>query len=433
MGNDEWAKTADRCNSELNEFFHLAMEAVCKTDEEIQAALADFQITQKHNVAFHTSKPLHKASLKMAAAIVDALGTDRAGIKELREAGYTALSALLQEQDDWDEKDLYEKFRRNIFEVALVYYQYVAPCNFFEFKDTEPYLECGPIRVMTSEHFVEEASIPKQGENWKLLPSEEPWPDRPKHDGNFYVYGRVWNIKCDSPKELAPQSARWLAEVFISLLRLGVRPVDYCLRAGTGKVEPTPFSANRSPSKQIIYNEQRLNIGGSDFFRQYSIDEGMKKRIAGETFQSIVQDTLSASRNTLGERLAHGLGWLTRSRQASDTSVRLLYSFTALEALFSEQSAFSPVADSISRLASVVLSDNVEHRQETYSEIKKLYSLRSDLVHRGRRNVHWLNANNIQSISETVYALVLEKADLKENHQQFLAGLKKASHGGKWP
>jgi hypothetical protein len=65
--------------------------------------------------------------------------------------------------------------------------------------------------------------------------------------------------------------------------------------------------------------------------------------------------------------------------------------------------------------------------------MKALYSLRSDLVHRGERSANIVSANQVQWISEECYRIVLGRADLEMKFKDFIVGLKQASFGDVWP
>jgi hypothetical protein len=79
-----------------------------------------------------------------------------------------------------------------------------------------------------------------------------------------------------------------------------------------------------------------------------------------------------------------------------------------------------------------VTNDNAE-RADVARDVKKLYQLRSALVHAGTRAVLWSGANEAQIIAERLFEVVLEKADLKVTHQTFCNELAAASYGTPWP
>jgi hypothetical protein len=138
-------------------------------------------------------------------------------------------------------------------------------------------------------------------------------------------------------------------------------------------------------------------------------------------------------KKSLAERVSQGLGWQTRGRQAEDRAERLLYFFTAVEALLSMDDKTAPVVQTIARHAAVLLTNDNSARAEAAGEVKKLYALRSSLVHAGNRAILWSAANGAQILAESLFDAVLDKVDLKMKHETFCNELANASYGMAWP
>lgn len=138
-------------------------------------------------------------------------------------------------------------------------------------------------------------------------------------------------------------------------------------------------------------------------------------------------------KGSLAERISQGLGWLTRGRQSDDRAERLLYNFTAIEALLSSDDKSAPVTQNIARNAATILTDDVAARANTAKDIRKLYDLRSSVVHAGSRPVAWTQANLAQNLAEELFWKVLPNADLSLKHADFIAQLSFASYGSPWP
>jgi hypothetical protein len=81
----------------------------------------------------------------------------------------------------------------------------------------------------------------------------------------------------------------------------------------------------------------------------------------------------------------------------------------------------------------VILTDSIKERVGLSTDIKKLYSLRSALVHSGNRGVLWDAANATQFLAEAMFMRVLDHVDLKSSHSGFCEQLAKASFGLPWP
>lgn len=123
---------------------------------------------------------------------------------------------------------------------------------------------------------------------------------------------------------------------------------------------------------------------------------------------------------------------MTRGRQVSDRSERLLAFFTALEALLSSDDKSAPVTQTISRHVSVIYTQDIKTRLAVYNQIKWLYSIRSAVVHAGKREVLWQDVNNLQNYAEAVYWTVLNRCDLSMTQDRFAQSLADASHGMRW-
>ena len=130
----------------------------------------------------------------------------------------------------------------------------------------------------------------------------------------------------------------------------------------------------------------------------------------------------------------NALGWLTKGRQSIDRAERLLYFFTAIEALLTRQSKDSPVIDTIARHGSVMLGSSIASRSNIAKRFKKLYGFRSSTVHRGARTASALMVKEAQFLAESLMCAALEEANLEQSHSAFSEGLAAASdESKKWP
>lgn len=429
-------KIKQKCSNEIDAFIKEALKGLCRSNDEAMRAFDEFNLHYSNGVAFNLSEEAQIASLNLGEAIVNTLGVKNASLKSVRDQSISCLATVLKDEDDWDGLDLSdisEKFLDSLVNTVLTTHSCVAPCELFYFADGETELVSEHVRVQPAKDVVASMRFPTRGKNWEIVAEEGSWPDEFKFENRKKLYGTVWDISCAAPKDLAVDAARWMAEVFVSAIRVGLQPADYCHRARIGERENEPFGKAIHVRRELVYGNEGCSFVSAGRFGTYKIDSAVKGRFDDEGFQGKLSQVLSPRSKSVGERLANSLGWAARARQASDVSVRLLYFFTSIEALFSEQHSFVPVADSIARYTGIVLSESPEYREATYQEVKKLYSLRSHLVHRGKRTVHWLNANNIQSICEGTQKIIWRSVDLSRQHSDLLSELKSASHGSKWP
>jgi hypothetical protein len=174
------------------------------------------------------------------------------------------------------------------------------------------------------------------------------------------------------------------------------------------------------------------HTGGGKLPGSYEVTEKVAEELKSTKVQSLAKMLFDPKDKSLAQRVAQGLGWMTRGRQVSDRAERLLSFFTALEALLTSSDKDAPVTQTISRHAAVILTREVKSRVSAYNQIKGLYTIRSAVVHAGRRDVLWQDVNTLQHIVETVYWIVLERCDLGMTQERFGQSLADGSHGLPW-
>jgi hypothetical protein len=202
---------------------------------------------------------------------------------------------------------------------------------------------------------------------------------------------------------------------------------------GVGAVEPHPLKPTRLHNEGVKLQGSKVLAGGSSVPHWYEIDAAVAATSRDKTFILQAEIIFDPPKSSLAERVSQGLGWLTRGRQAEDRAERLLYFFTAIEALLSTDDKSAPVVQTIARHAAVLLVNDNAARAEVAKDLKNLYNFRSALVHAGNRSILWSGANGAQVLAERIFQAVLENADLKTQHQSFSNELAAASYGTPWP
>lgn len=165
----------------------------------------------------------------------------------------------------------------------------------------------------------------------------------------------------------------------------------------------------------------------------YEVDAGLVAITESERFRRRAELIFNAKSGSVGERIAQGLGWLTRGRRSEDRAERLLYAFTAIEALLTSGEKSMPVVQSIARHAAVMLWTDAEGRESGARKIRNLYSQRSALLHAGARRVSKTDADTLQYFAELIFWQALDKVALDGKVEAFQAGLSAASYGAPWP
>jgi hypothetical protein len=172
--------------------------------------------------------------------------------------------------------------------------------------------------------------------------------------------------------------------------------------------------------------------GAHGIIKSYEIDRQIELAITDPAFLARAKLIFDPAKGSLAERMNQGLGWLTRGRQTSDRAERLLFNFTAIEALLSTADKTAPVTQTIARHAAAILTDDAAARANTAPHIRELYELRSAVVHAGSRPVAWTQAKQAQNLAEHLFSRVLHGADLSIKYTDFAAQLSVASYGSPW-
>jgi hypothetical protein len=241
-----------------------------------------------------------------------------------------------------------------------------------------------------------------------------------------------WIVKVDSILENVEEEGKWLIDVAVSLLRLSYNPRGSHF-PGIGTKEPHPTKGSMLHNEGVKFKGADALAGGSTLPCWYDIDANVLTTVSGIDFTAKADSIFAPAKKTLAERVSQGLGWLTRGRQAEDRAERLLYFFTAIEALLSNDDKTAPVTQTIARHGAVLLTDDNEERFKIAGHIKSLYNSRSALVHAGNRSILWSSANSAQQLAEAMFSIVLQRADLKSAHAKFCDGLAACSFGLPWP
>ena len=241
----------------------------------------------------------------------------------------------------------------------------------------------------------------------------------------------IWLVDVSATKENVIEEAKWLIDIAISLMRLCSNQWQGNFPS-IGKVEPHPTYPTDMSKPHITMEGQNAHTGALELPGWYEITSEIAAAFDDPIVKSRAALLFDPSDRSLAQRVAQGLGWMSRGRQASDRSERLLYFFTAFEALFTSNDKNDPVTQTISRFVSVIYTQNIATRVAVYDHIKGLYALRSSTIHEGRREVMWNDVNALQVYSEAIFWIVLNRCDLSMTQETFTASLRDASHGLPW-
>ena len=248
----------------------------------------------------------------------------------------------------------------------------------------------------------------------------------------IHVPDLCWAVTVQGMPKQLEDTVRWMIDVTVSFVRLHFRE-SVGLFPGLKDVEAHAIDRTPFDIEGVRVTEGQLYYGGGIFPGPYEVDATVAEAISSPASQAKLEALLDPRRDTVAERLQQMLGWLTRGRRTGDHAERVLFFFTATEALLSPKGGDGPVTQTIVRYASVLFSNDVERRAMIARDIIALYGVRSRVVHRGERTVAEAEASDAHALAWRLAFIALEYADLSAKHDDFLAELKQASYGAQWP
>lgn len=238
-----------------------------------------------------------------------------------------------------------------------------------------------------------------------------------------------WVRVAAAPKNVRDEGA-WLIDVAISLTRFLHRPWRG-LPPGIKDREPAACEPSPRDQSGMFFIGDAVNAGGFSAPRYYELDEAAAQAIGSDGAKVIATAVFSPVRNSVGERVAQGLGWLTRARRAGDRSEAFLFYFTALEALLSSGKG-EPVSQTIARQIAVMRNNKPASRIKTFDLVRKLYEVRSRLVHTGDRSALALDVRTMNALTDIVFWRVVRETDLSVPAAELIASLNRATFGEPW-
>lgn len=285
----------------------------------------------------------------------------------------------------------------------------------------------GPVRAIRSAVLSAKLAeqIPNSG--WVLT-------GEPPNEGTVSLRRKIsevcWEVRVRAAPGQVQARAEQLIALALSLLRLSLEEYPP-LFPYVGEVETSSLSPDKLEDTSVILKGTSASFGGTSP-SGYWVDHKVTALTHSPAFKQHAEQLFAPRKGTLAVRVAQGLIWQTRGRRSIDRTERLLFFFTAVEALLS-RSKGAPVAETIARFASVVLREGAADRDKTYRRVKDLYEVRSEVAHTGSHSVSDGQASSVQFLAEALYRRVLSIAPLHEPYAAFIDGISSATHGGPWP
>ena len=311
--------------------------------------------------------------------------------------------------------------------------RYILPSQLIALETGADRFEIGPIAIATGRSIVAGLNQQSADPEWifEVAASNEKIGER--HGVVALALATFnWDISVAAAKDNLGEEAAWLAGVLVSLLRLCCPGSLGPFVRSLGQVELAPFQFSTGDNKAITVSSSGLSTGGWAMPSTYRISEEAAAFCSDSKFQAIVENVFYPKKKSLGERVSQALGWLARGRQAVDRAERMLFFFTALEAMLSDDDNTAPVVQTIARNAASILTDDATGRAKNATLVKALYAARSSLIHAGTRGVTRRQANTVEKIAHEVCLRILDQCELAQPRASFQDKLKEASYGLAW-
>jgi hypothetical protein len=318
--------------------------------------------------------------------------------------------------------------------AATTEYRVIRPNPLFRFVGNVEEIKIGPVRIATREAVrrdvegrssaIRICSLEKENNAVTFI------EDGASLIAQVYLPELCWDVSVQGMPKGLELEAVWFIDVAISFVRLHYQQPKGFFPT-ISDVEPHPIHPRQFQAQGLSIGPDGATLGGGSAAPWYEIDADMVIILKSSKVVAAAEQLFAPHSNTLAERMQQALGWLTRARRAYEPAERMLLFFTTIEALLSGTNKDGPITESIARNAGVIWSADPKVRMALYKSLKKLYDLRSRIVHNGERSVAQLEVNNIHYIAWTITQIILRRADLSARHSDFIETLKEASFGEK--
>ncbi|MGQ0531079.1 MAG: hypothetical protein ACT4OF_00120 [Caulobacteraceae bacterium] len=403
-----------------------------KSDEEFRSALESSSFRIADGIGFVVSDALRDAERQLVIRAVRLLGGKYGNEKDVSTSVWDSATAHLRGEATASAEDVSQ-----LISCLTVYYevavQCVLPNQLITLTSDVEFLDLGPVRIANSEHATKRLGAKAPRNMTFTTGSQSGFAVLPEAQHLVVEVGPFcWIVDVNAAPGNIEEEAIWLIDVAVSLLRL-VHKKATDLFPRLGEVEPHPTEEASRRSMRATMKGDGLSVGGTSIVTSYTINTEVVSWLSDDDAQRWITHVFDPPKGTLAERVHAGLGWLSRGRQAKGRAERLLYFFTALEAVLSAPDKAEPVVQTVARNASVILSNDNKVRASIAKDIRRLYGRRSALVHAGRRDISKSAATSVQLFAEGVFRTVLARTDPKDEFSSFHSSLAEATYGLTWP
>lgn len=409
-------------------FFRHASNALCKTEKEAIEAFRSLRFRMQLDKCFNYNSDVSKSLGNLVQICTKKLGSKSGHETDVERVAWEIASTM----DPNDIESAVKDFTLNVEKQSRTESIYIAPNFTVELLDNINELEVGPVKIRKSSTLPNDYVKSSDRFIWMFHSSSDPRIILSSEGLNIFYPDFCWEVKLNTSPGNVEEEAFWLISIALSCIRF-FYPVDHKNPSYPmwGKKEAHPITPPVFNNPRIIVRTQdrNVNAGGGSFPLLYTVDNKVFEHFKQSGFEKFTETIFNYKNNTVAERVAHGLGWMTRGRHSEDRSERFLFFYTAIEALVSTGDKSAPVIQTIARNAASILDDRPEVRSSIAKNIIESYGFRSSLVHGGRRQVSLTQSYRAQQLAEGLYDAVIKHIDLTMKNEDFENVLREASYG----
>lgn len=409
-------------------FFRHASNALCKTEEEAIEALRSLKFRIQRNKYYNYTPEVARSLATLVQVCTKKLGSKSGHEIDIERVAWEIASTM----DPNDIESAVKNFALDVEKQSRTEFIYIAPNFAVELLDNIKELEAGPVKIRKSHTLPDDYVKSNDRSKWIFHSSSDPRIILSSNGLNVFYPDFCWEVKLNTSPGNVEEEAFWLISIALSFIRF-FYPVDHTNPSYPmwGKKEAHPIipPVVNNPRIVVRIQDRSVNAGGGSFPLLYTIDNKVVEHFKQSGFEKFTETIFNYEKNTVAERVAHGLGWMTRGRHSEDRSERFLFFYTAIEALVSSGDKSAPVIQTIARNAASILDDRPEVRRDIAKDIIESYGFRSSLVHGGRRQVSLTQSYKAQQLAESLYDAVIKHIDLNMKNEDYENVLKEASYG----
>lgn len=429
----DFASDKDLVKASL-EFLAVALAVVAEDQTEAFSRLFEpGSGVQMWGAVFFYVAPEAQARLDtLSSRVIKKLGHRAAVEKDIESTAWTWAAKLAKLGQHQPKREDATELLKELERAKAMALEVVLPNYTYRLAEGIRAIEIGPVRIERTEDVASRLTFSPDAIPVTISIDEGRGSKLVKNSYLVHMPSICWHVAVRAAQKNAREEAAWLVDIAIGLLRLAHSPRWEGLVPGLTHREPPAFEKPYHDKSGFLYREGFAATGGLESPRYYLIDGSVVETANSAEFKTQVSAIFAGRDDTLGERVARALAWITRGRRSEDRPQALLFFSTALEALFTTKGNDS-ITGTIARHSAVVWTAEPSARITVSKAVSNLYEKRSTVVHQGAPGVLRTDVQKFQHIVETVTWRILQSADLTMSHTDFHKELVEAGYGLPWP